>query len=273
MQTENLICKAQALLSTIFLSANEHNESEVISGASIQWVIEWLSLDPVKHFGIESLQHLLAVQLSPAKALAYKRTDPCPRWKYIKNYVSGTFNNIDDIQSELLARQVSRILDRAEVVRARVPSENLVPDACEVCRLPFFREPDSVRLRDPYKPIWKSTDVLAKPEIDHIISISSLGTNAEENLQVICRACNLAKSSALELHPKAEIANACLNIVEINRMHVFRMLQWLIRRSGGSCELCSSRLNELTMRPTNKDAAFVRSSLRILCYECLGKQR
>lgn len=99
----------------------------------------------------------------------------------------------------------------------------------------------SVTTLDPYKPTWQAPGELCRPEIDHVVPISGLGQHAVENLQVVCRACNLAKGRGLIVDPDAEIMYAGLEPFRVPRVHLFPLLQWLVRQRGGKCSACWGR--------------------------------
>jgi hypothetical protein len=101
------------------------------------------------------------------------------------------------------------------------------------------------------------------------VPISSLGAHNIDNLQVICRACNLAKGSGLIVDPDTEIRFCGLDPSEVPRVHLFRLLQWLIHRDDGRCEQCGGSVNELTMRPVHRDAPIARGTLTLRCYDCI----
>lgn len=269
MRSDSSAEKAKLILDTLFLKLASSELSSIIDRSAIEWVTDWLKLDPLTHFDLESLQHLLAIQLAPLPALNYDVVDPMPRWRHIDNYLSERFGFLEKKDRELLARLVAIVLDRADI--ARSPGAELGDFAermCRICHLPFDCTPESVLTRDPYKPIWQAYEELTRPEIDHIVPVSGLGTNDPGNLQLVCRACNLAKHSSLELHPRAEIVWAGSRIADVPRMHLLRMLQWLIRRTDGRCLSCGMEGVELTMRPEHPRAPLVRTSMRVTCYSC-----
>jgi 5-methylcytosine-specific restriction endonuclease McrA len=264
--TNGQVARVQLLLDALFLSEGGP-EAGVLGRAPLQWISEWLGLEPATHFGDAALRHLVAIQLAPRAAIAYDRTNPKPRWRLIREYLAGRFALTDEEEVEI-ARLVAAVLDQASSERG--PSI-LVPEGateCAICRLPFRSSPMSVTTRDPYKPTWQAPDELCRPEIDHVVPISGLGQHRVENLQVVCRACNLAKGSGLIVDPDAEIRYAALDPSAIPRVHLFRLLQWLIRRRGHACASCDSEGGELTMRPVDATAPIARGTLTLTCYSC-----
>ena len=145
------------------------------------------------------------------------------------------------------------------------------PAFCAICRLPFGTEPRSVTTRDPYKPVWLAPVELCRPEVDHVVPISSLGTHIESNMQIVCRACNMAKGGGLTIDPTVEVRHASQDLQEVPRIHLFRLLQWLIQTCNAECKSCGSGSGELTMRPIHPQAPLARSTITLLCYDCLDQ--
>jgi len=260
------VARVQLLLDALFLSG-EHHTHGLLGRAPLQWISEWLGLDPANHFGETALRHLVAIQLAPRAAIAYDRANPTPRWRLVELYLRERFT-LTDAERRRIARLVASTLDQASAQRG---PRSLLPETaieCTTCRLPFKAEPDSVTTKDPYKPTWQAPEELCRPEVDHVVPISSLGEHLHHNLQVVCRACNLAKGGGLLLNPEAEIRYAGLEVSSVPRVHLFRLLQWLITREGGRCVGCKSARGELTMRPVHKDAPLARASLVLTCYSC-----
>jgi 5-methylcytosine-specific restriction endonuclease McrA len=261
------VARVQLLLDELFLSRATDTVG-LLGRAPLQWISEWLRLDPASHFGEATLRHLVALQLAPRTAIAYESTNPTPRWKLVDEYLAGRFV-LTELERERIARLVAATLDQASSSRG---SRSLIPETaidCSICRLPFRRQPDSVSMRDPYKPTWQAPEELCRPEVDHVLPISSLGEHRTENLQVICRACNLAKGSGLLLNPEMEIRFAGLDVSFVPRVHLFRLLQWLIARQDARCGRCGSNRGELTMRPIHKASPLVRTSMALTCYSCI----
>src|SRR4051794_10015392 len=86
--------RVQLLLSGLFLSG-EVPHSRVLGRAPLDWIIEWLGLEPSEHFGDEALRHLVAVQLAPRSAIAYDPENPTPRWKLIDRYLAELYEVSD----------------------------------------------------------------------------------------------------------------------------------------------------------------------------------
>lgn len=64
MQTTRAsVARVQLLLEALFL---EHagDTNDAVGNAALQWVSEWLGLEPSAYFGTQTLIYLVAVQLS-----------------------------------------------------------------------------------------------------------------------------------------------------------------------------------------------------------------
>src|SRR5262249_14737393 len=131
-------------------------------------------------------------------------------------------------------------VDLASASRGSYLAPRGIAKECAICRLSFVAEPQSVLTRDPYKRIWEAAEELARPEIDHVVAIAGLGEHQLTNLQILCRACNLAKGKGLIVDPEVEMRYATKAPDAVPRMHLFRMLQWLIKRNDGKCCDCGS---------------------------------
>jgi hypothetical protein len=260
------VARVQLLLSALFLS-REVPAGGVLGRAPLAWVSEWLGLDPAQHFGEEALRHLVAIQLAPRSAIDYDPANPTPRWKLIDRHLAERFE-LSHAERAASARSIASTLDAASLARG---APLVAPDTavrCAICRLPFGSNPRSVLSRDPYKPTWHAPEELCRAEVDHVVPISSLGAHDVRNLQIICRACNLAKGSGLIIDPDAEIRYCGVEPSQVPRIHLFRLLQWLIRRGRGRCAECDGVDEELTMRPLLADAPIARATLTLVCYQC-----
>jgi hypothetical protein len=261
------VARVQLLLEAFFLEHAEGTDN-AIGHAALQWISEWLGLAPLAHFGSQTLAHLVAVQLAPRAALDYQSSNPRPRWRLVDDYLRDRFG-LEDAEREGISRLVATILDDAATDRGPRLLSTDIAAFCAICRLPFDSAPASVTTRDPYKPVWLAPVELCQPEIDHVVPISSLGTHNQGNMQIICRACNIAKGNGLTIDPMAEVRHAAQELRLVPRIHLFRLLQWLITTRRNKCEGCGSTKGELTMRPVHPQAPLARATLALRCYDCL----
>src|SRR4051812_34163679 len=92
---------------------------------------------------------------------------------------------------------------------------------CATCRLPFRGTSLAVAQRDVLRPLWLAPAELTRPEIDHIDPIGWTGGNESNNLQLLCRACNLAKSDGIRISPNSEATLGCMDIARVPRIYFF----------------------------------------------------
>jgi hypothetical protein len=231
-----------------------------------------LGVDVPPSWNDPSFPILVAAFLSPRSALCYEPLDPRPRWTYIRDYLRVRTNFSED-ELEAIGRTVAAILDGRNKTRVDRPGdfERLMSSQsglCAICRLPFHGVSRAVRDRDPFRPLWLAPLELTKPEIDHIEPFAWSGRSHMENLQLLCRACNAAKSDGLRITALQEAGAASLSLQEVPRIHLFRLLVWLANRHSGVCQLCGSNSHELTMRLVENSATLLRANLRLVCYQC-----
>ena len=221
------------------------------------------------------LMLMVAMSLAPRAAVAYEASNPAPRWRLVFDYLNCTLTFLNAEELRKVSRRVAVILDNwderrepgseASVHRLLRKSEN----RCAICRLPFHREPASVTTRDVYKPVHEAPAELSRPEIDHIVSLALSGTNVPSNFQVLCRACNAAKGSGLDISTATEVRFAGADLVDVPRIHRFRMFQWIATRVDSRCRGCGDDREEVTVRLRREGMTYVRPNLDCWCYGCL----
>lgn len=217
----------------------------------------------------------LSLHLAPKEAIAYRGTNPIPRWRLIRDHLVSEFRRTP-AGSEPLARAVAMVLDNWDRSRAQVTSHRellLRQDGpfCSHCRVRFNDlTVATVMGRDPYKPFYLSPEELLSPEVDHVEAISAMGTNIVSNLQLLCRLCNGGKGDGLGLDVRQEARYAGVAIDDAPVTHRCALVYYVILRDGGRCSQCSSITTELTIRPIVVNGALSRSNLRSVCLACLG---
>ena len=189
------------------------NRSEEVNGQRVEQICRILGLDRPEIANDPAFPVLMAVALSPESAIRYHVADPRPRWTYIQNYLKQ-FAALDERQTEILARRLSRILDDHGIKRSGVSSYDALirkqGGTCAICRLRFHTISHAVRTRDSYRPLWESPEELTTPEVDHIKPIGWTGDNSPANMQLLCRACNAAKSDGIRISVHREALMAQL---------------------------------------------------------------
>lgn len=240
-------------------------ESAVIAG-----------LGQTKSFRDDSdlLMLLASASMAPVDAIAYDTSSARPRWRVIAEHLSARGSgSLEEL--EVPSRVMASILDAWDSERgavsdhARERALRATGYRCAICRVPFLGAPESLRSADPYKPYFEAPEELLNPEVDHIVAVSGTGTHRNANMQILCRACNLAKGAGLELSARRELQFCAAPIESVPRIHRFRLLQWCITHGPGLCASCGTGAKELTVRLRYFGAAYMRSNLEVRCYDCV----
>ncbi len=214
----------------------------------------------------------LALHLTPISAVNYRRSNPAPRWRLVREHLVAQFG-WDRAECEPLAREIASLLDNWDRGRDEVASHRaflLHRDGpfCQNCHVEFGPTPQSLLRSDVFKPYFESAEELLTPEVDHREAISALGTNVVENLQLLCRLCNAGKGDGLGVDVRAEARFAGIDVAAVPIPHRCRMLYSVIDRDGRRCGLCNGSESELTVRPIVPGGAYVRSNLYAVCMNC-----
>jgi len=214
----------------------------------------------------------LAAHLSPREALNYDQTNPTPRHELIRSYLSDKFGFREESVDQL-SRSIHKLLDAWESDRAGVTNyrDRLLKsqdNTCAACKIEFGATPETASNQDPYKPYKNRLEELTSPEVDHVYSVSTFGTNNYENLQVLCRFCNFGKGDGLGIDSSKEIQYAGNQIEEVPWSHKSRMFYYVLERDGFQCTECFATDTELTVRPVRDEGGYLRSNLNTLCTDC-----
>lgn len=245
---------------------------------AVSHVLEALSAKS-EHFASTLFEVRLRVALhfAPINAIRYDRLNPRPRHILVREYLEQEFGR-SGLIVEQLARDIARVLDDWEVSRERVSGhlEGLLRSQrgrCKHCGVVLWPRPVTQAIQDPYKPYSEAPDELLVAEVDHIDPISGFGTNREENLQALCRLCNMGKGDGLGVSLREEVRYAAEPIDTIPLSHRVRMLYYVIER----CERSSLRPQpgaeyaELTIRPIRNSGGYVRSNLQAIAVNACDK--
>lgn len=240
--------------------------------STAQKISDWLGVERPKLCDDPAFIAMVCLALSPVSAIRYRATDPTPRWKYVKEYIDAAAG-LESERAERLARIVAGTLDALARPRSPATSHHeeilrLQRYRCACCRAPFRETARSVLTQDRLRPVWLAPEELCRPEVDHISPIRWSGDNSFKNLQVLCRACNAAKSDGLRIPINSEALYAQVPLEDVPRIHFFRLLVWLVRDCGGFCSICGRAQSELTMRLIRSNAPLLRCNLRLACYDC-----
>ena len=216
-----------------------------------------------------------ALHLAPRSALRYAASNPRPREEVIAEHLM--LNGRTRLDATTLGREVADVLDRWEMDRRSVSSvrPHLLRKQhgrCATCRVQFRERPVTLLECDPYKPYSEAPDELLRPEVDHIVPVSTFGSNLVDNLQALCRLCNLGKSDLRGISIRDEVAYAGVDVAGVPRGHRIRMFFAVIDTAAGRCSACASDAHELTIRPKDPHGGFVLSNLIAVCVRCARLQ-
>ncbi len=233
----------------------------------------------------------LAIHFSPIEAIKYDPYNDQTRLELISNHLQKYFNKNSN-NANILSNTILDILDKWETKREPVTKyrEQLLDkqkNKCNHCNVLFIKDDktnnfkvNSQFKKDKYKPYLYTKKELTdgyieycSPEVDHIKPVSAMGDNNLNNLQVLCKLCNRAKSDILNVKTLDEIKYAAYSIDEIleeKPTHIHKMLYFTIQKANRKCEVCSKK-KELTIRKIIEKGAFTRSNLRAVCKLCTNK--
>ena len=215
---------------------------------------------------------LLATHLSPQAAIDYSSDSDRARFQLIADYLRDEFDLDRDKVIEL-SKSIQRLLDywdknRKQVTRYRDKLLEQQDYECAHCHVSLVEQPTTEKREDDYKPYYLDPQY-SSPEVDHITSVSTLGTNDISNLQVLCFLCNRGKGDGLGVQTRSEVKHAGHNLKDIGWRHRASMMYYTILRDERKCRNCDSNSSELTIRPDRPRGAYAQSNLLCYCVDCV----
>jgi 5-methylcytosine-specific restriction endonuclease McrA len=229
------------------------------------------SADLQTHYAAYRLR--LAIELAPMEALRYVVDNPQSRWRLVFAHLAELYPDAERGLLEELSRRIATTLTNWQEQRSATTAHKRqvwkrCKGACSCCHFDFtMRESPALIELDPHKPYWDSPEELTSDELDHTIPVSSVGTNRPENLQLLCRWCNLGKGDGLGVDIRREAEFSSFPIDEIPRGHRAAVFYATLSRAGFVCEDCGASA-ELTCRKRVDRVGFTISNMRAVCYEC-----
>ena len=229
-----------------------------------------------------SLKLRLALHFCPVDAIQWDATRSDSRVDVISRYLQEAFAVRCD-EAVNIARDVATVLRCWETQRQKLASrvEELLArqsNKCATCHVEFSEERRSLTERgelDSLKPyhLNPGAGTWMAPEVDHIVPISVLGTNDDDNLQVLCKLCNAGKGDSTGISLMHEYQHCSSNTEvtgtpqfhqHIRQLHYYRLRMDLFR-----CTKCDSCENELAIRKVRGDGVLTLSNLTTLCFNCI----
>jgi hypothetical protein len=131
--------------------------------------------------------------------------------------------------------------------------------------------------KDVFRPYyWEDFHDWLDGEIDHVVPISRFGTDVEENLELICKACNQGKGAGL-IENYTNQSNKYLKEYKSvtskpsSKFHKFTLplVYYRILIDNRMCTKCNVEGEPLTIRLFDEDFLPTVTNVRTLCYGCI----
>lgn len=225
----------------------------------------------------------VALHLCPPAAIEYDPRSTLSRKTLVAAYIEREYG-VSRQAAHQVARSIAMILDAWEARRTtRITQlhDHLLSrqgGRCACCRLPFNderrrEEEESLASNgaDLFKPYFDGDGVVERmrPVIDHLRAISNEGTNAHDNLQILCCLCNLGKSDGLGIDIGREFKFAARSPADVDEFHRMQLLFYRLTVDNSTCTICGGRSLEMTVRKISSEASTVLTNLRTLCRSCI----
>lgn len=249
--------------------------------------------DFLKHV-IRNLRRRLLYNLIPAKVIRLKNTkEQFMLEEEIVKTLSHALNISPQNAKKLTLKKLVREL-AINLIESRKEHEFSTElevikkgkQRCQLCGYEFrYEDTKNARIKklfsdeqyyseryDGLKPMSLKKN-LRKYAIDHIMPISSFGTNDISNLQLLCAQCNFGKDDYLTYSETRESSGfrqlMYIDKTELNSDHELMLFYAIIFRDK-KCYNCKKGPNEteLTISPINLPNFFIYDNLRAVCYDC-----
>ncbi len=237
-------------------------------------------------FGITDLRQQLdfsevqlkaALHFCPKEAINFDNSRADQRRDVIYAYLINNHKFPENNDTVVIASSISKIVGNWEQDREKTnlylsPLLDKQEGKCAHCHAKIKRGNNNLTQprKDIYKPYYKNR-TLQNPEIDHVKAISLDGTNAIENLRVLCKMCNRGKSDKA-ISVKHELSICSKEIEEVTVANISRLFYHRVALSDSKCDVCEKSNQELTIRKIHEDGLFILSNLRVICYKCEDKK-
>ena len=229
----------------------------------------------------------LALSLAPRAAVNHSISDRLSRVSKIRAHLlsnygleGATLDVVSRVVNEALAAWATKRVDVSSYLLTLAERDGWV---CKVCRadLKVPGHNPSVLQRDVFKPSALVHEQFFSPEVDHIDPVSRFGSNALENLEILCWNCNRAKEDLSLPLPKHEFLYGPIlpmgtieeyeDMPQVVRTYLRKVAFFVMQRGGRRCarDGCSGTA-ELTVRLLDEEGLLIMSNCEPVCYECLG---
>ena len=213
----------------------------------------------------------LALHFSPSEIVPDTEIESDePRYIVCSEYISENFGFTDD-NSKDIAKAVQRVLDswsenRSSVTKYKDKLLRRQSNRCNCCNHEFGTDSLPYINEDKYKPVHEEED-LTRPHVDHIDPVWALGYNRIDNLEVLCKFCNMGKGGSKNMNLKNEFENSYSRIEEISWKHRAQLFHQTLSKYQ-SCAECDNSKIEMVVRPIRPEGCYTKSNLRPICTEC-----
>lgn len=261
---------------------NDPKHKRGILRFSIQQLAESLKLDQQIDQSTElDIKLRLALHLAPIDAIDWDPKRAESRVDVISTYLRTEFT-LSKADAESISRDVASLLANWDTCRRSLTFkvESLLKaqsGCCASCHVEIaesrilLEEKKDPQERDLFKPYFEDPGVRTwlSGDVDHIVPVSRLGTNLQDNLQVLCKLCNSGKANDQGITVHQEYRFASKKIGSVCPQHRRRLLYFRLKMDENKCTRCGSNTNELTIRKVRDRGGLLLSNLTSLCYRCI----
>jgi hypothetical protein len=260
----------------------ERKHRRGISRFSINQLAESLKLDQqIDQANEFDMRLRLALHLAPIDAIEWDPKRPESRVDVIHEFLRSEYD-ITPTDAESVSRDVASILTSWETRRRSLASKvsyllESQSNRCASCLVEITEERilkeenKTLEERDLFKPYFDEPGVRTwlSAEVDHIVPVSTFGTNFPENLQVLCKLCNSGKANDVGVTVFQEHKFASKQIDSVCPQHRRRLFFFRLKMDENRCTKCHSESNELTVRKVREKGGLLLSNLISVCYPCI----
>lgn len=156
---------------------------------------------------------------------------------------------------------------------------------CAICNVSFenWHSFDDEGVFDILNPGTFPSNVNKRHEVfrDHIVPVSKVGGNEEENFQLLCFICNSGKANICSDIDKFNLYNERIKIekketyfksLKNDLVFLPNSLFYRVLNRDKHCVFCKTKINALTLVPIDADTLYTYDNLISCCYNCLKEK-